>query len=187
MKQDRDPTPLEYAILGLLIERPRTGYAVRKVFEETLLGHYSSSPGSIYPALSRLEKRGLLERASEEGRSTRRTQFFQPTDKGIAAMREWLARPVRQEEVRRSMPELILRFAFMDELTTRDDRKRFLKSLGRELDAFVEEMQSIHQSLGPMVSAQALWAFENGLAVYKAHAAWATAVLKKLGTRGEGR
>ena len=32
MKQDRDPTPLEYAILGLLIERPRTGYAVRKVF-----------------------------------------------------------------------------------------------------------------------------------------------------------
>ena len=78
------------------------------------------------------------------------------------------------------MPELMLRFAFMDELVTAGDRRRFLETLRRELDAFVEEMETIHQTLGEVVSAQGLWAFENGMAVYRAHAAWAAAVLEKL-------
>ena len=41
-------TPLSYALLGLMQMEPRSGYALRKVFETTPLGGYSSSPGSIY-------------------------------------------------------------------------------------------------------------------------------------------
>ena len=40
-----------------------SGYDLRKVFEETALGNYSSSPGAIYPALSRLEQQGIPRNA----------------------------------------------------------------------------------------------------------------------------
>lgn len=56
------PTVLGYAILGLAQEESRSGYSIRKVFETTALGVYSSSPGSIYPALNRLEKNGLVQK-----------------------------------------------------------------------------------------------------------------------------
>jgi DNA-binding PadR family transcriptional regulator len=54
------PTPLEYAVLGLLHQSEQSGYDLRKVFAATALGNYSSSPGTVYPALKRLEKRGLV-------------------------------------------------------------------------------------------------------------------------------
>ena len=55
-------TALTYALLGLVRATPRTGYALRKVFEDTPMGSFSSSPGSIYPALDKLVRAELLER-----------------------------------------------------------------------------------------------------------------------------
>ncbi|MBX2878146.1 MAG: PadR family transcriptional regulator, partial [Saprospiraceae bacterium] len=48
------PTRLDYAIMGLLIGGPLSGYQIRQIFETSEMGNYSSSPGSIYPALKRL-------------------------------------------------------------------------------------------------------------------------------------
>ena len=64
MKKDTiiKPTLLDYAILGLIQDRPLSGYAIRKLFEETALGNYSSSPGTIYPALKRLQKLELISK-----------------------------------------------------------------------------------------------------------------------------
>ncbi len=59
------PTLLDYAILGLIQNQPLSGYAIRKLFEETALGNYSSSPGTIYPALSRLQKFDLVEKQAQ--------------------------------------------------------------------------------------------------------------------------
>ena len=56
----RDPTTLEYALLGLLHQGAMSGYDLRKIFESTAMGSYSGSPGAIYPALRRLEKQGLV-------------------------------------------------------------------------------------------------------------------------------
>ena len=47
---------LEGALLGLLHGEARSGYALRKVFQDTPMLHFSDSPGSIYPALKRLER-----------------------------------------------------------------------------------------------------------------------------------
>ena len=45
---------LGYAILGLLKDRALSGYDVRQEFTSSPMGHYSDSPGAIYPALKRL-------------------------------------------------------------------------------------------------------------------------------------
>ena len=51
---------LGYALLGLLHQRPLSGYDVKLIFASSPMGGFSDSPGAIYPALSRLERRGLV-------------------------------------------------------------------------------------------------------------------------------
>jgi DNA-binding PadR family transcriptional regulator len=62
MKKARTPkiTSLDYAILGLMYQKPSSGYGIRMQFETTAIGNYSSSPGAVYPALDRLQKLGLV-------------------------------------------------------------------------------------------------------------------------------
>jgi len=57
---------LELAILGLLKEQDLHGYELKKRLAEALGPLSSVSFGSLYPALSRLERKGALEVASAE-------------------------------------------------------------------------------------------------------------------------
>lgn len=97
-------TPLSYALLGLVRMQPRSGYALRKVFETTPLGGYSSSPGSIYPALKGLEKAGLLE---IRGSASYGKGLYHLTPSGARALDEWLGAPIGD------LGEAMLRFAFL--------------------------------------------------------------------------
>lgn len=54
------------AVLLLLEEEPRNGYALMQEIEERSEGVWRPSPGSIYPALAQLEDEGLVE-ATKEG------------------------------------------------------------------------------------------------------------------------
>ena len=56
MTQTTDISTLSLAILGLIAQEWQSGYDIRKAFATTPMGHFSSSPGAIYPALKRLEK-----------------------------------------------------------------------------------------------------------------------------------
>ena len=57
---------LDLAILGLLRDDPHHGYELKRRLAE--LGFWKVSFGSLYPALKRLEKRGLIEALRESGR-----------------------------------------------------------------------------------------------------------------------
>ncbi|HGA2397003.1 TPA: PadR family transcriptional regulator [Streptococcus agalactiae] len=49
-------------ILGLLIEKSRTGYEINEVFETIFKHFYKTSYGMIYPTLKRLSESGLVEK-----------------------------------------------------------------------------------------------------------------------------
>ena len=55
-------------ILNLLSERPMHGYELITVLEERSGGRWKPSPGSIYPALGKLEARGLVTSTEEDGK-----------------------------------------------------------------------------------------------------------------------
>jgi DNA-binding PadR family transcriptional regulator len=57
---------LDFAILGLLHDRPRHGYELKRALGD--LGFWQVSFGSLYPALRRLEKQGFIEATKGEGR-----------------------------------------------------------------------------------------------------------------------
>jgi DNA-binding PadR family transcriptional regulator len=71
------------AILLLLEEEPRNGYAVMQEVEERSSGAWRPSPGSVYPALAQLEDEGLI--APTEGEQGK---AFRLTDAGKAHLDE---------------------------------------------------------------------------------------------------
>lgn len=94
------------AILGALSIMPMTGYALREEIRSTLGHFWSESFGQIYPALSELERNGLIERREvPESRSTK----FGLTDAGLARLRHLLAEPAQVPKPRNG---LMLRLFF---------------------------------------------------------------------------
>jgi DNA-binding PadR family transcriptional regulator len=62
-------TELRLMLLSLIAEEPRHGYDLIKAMEERSAGHYSPSPGVVYPALAMLADEGLVaEQASDDQR-----------------------------------------------------------------------------------------------------------------------
>ena len=59
---------LDIAILGLLMERDHHGYEIRTQLRDRLGLWANVSFGSIYPALARLERHGLVEANTTESR-----------------------------------------------------------------------------------------------------------------------
>jgi len=76
---------LDFAILGLLREGPRHGYELKRALGD--LGFWQVSFGSLYPALRRLEKQGLIEATKGGGRR----KAYRITEPGRARMVDVLA------------------------------------------------------------------------------------------------
>jgi transcriptional regulator len=76
------PGTLDMLILKALSLGPAHGYGVLLRIEETSQGLLSLEQGSLYPALSRLEDRGVI--TAEWGRSdnNRRAKFYRLTEAG---------------------------------------------------------------------------------------------------------
>jgi DNA-binding PadR family transcriptional regulator len=164
---------LEGALLGLLHDQPQSGYALRKVFQDTPMLHFSDSPGSIYPALKRLEARGVIRGAVEGASTLRPRQVFSLTGAGTAALRAWLAEPVTRDTVVRGLEGAMLRFAFLDRVLGPAETTRFLDALARELAAHVGMLDAFHRQHARVMPLTAALALESGIESYRTHLAWA--------------
>lgn len=165
----RSVTPLGFALLGLIRDEPRSGYALRKVFETTPMGSYSSSPGSIYPALDSLTKAGLVETRAEAG-NTRGKGLFHLTPRGAEVFEEWLRAPVDGSDLSQAM----LRFAFLhghpDQSLTRTFLDSFEAAAGERAASLAAFIAS---DAGQAMPVQARVAVEHGRRQLDASAAWA--------------
>jgi DNA-binding PadR family transcriptional regulator len=85
---------IKHAVLGLIAEEPRHGYAVRAAFEQRLGDFWDLNYGQIYQVLTSLEADGLITGVDEQvGKRPRRT-VYAISPKGRDALRSWLAQPV---------------------------------------------------------------------------------------------
>jgi DNA-binding PadR family transcriptional regulator len=84
---------LELAILGFLAEAPLHGYELRNRIAR-LAGHVRPiSDGSLYPAIDRMIRAGLLDRRWEPGASAARRQVLSLTGAGRAELLRRLREP----------------------------------------------------------------------------------------------
>jgi DNA-binding PadR family transcriptional regulator len=78
---------LRHALLGLLAERPASGYELTKQFEVSLANVWSAKHSQIYPELQRMAEQGWVV-AGDEGARGRRD--YRITDDGRAELHRWL-------------------------------------------------------------------------------------------------
>ena len=178
-------TKLGYAILGLLGQGPRSGYDLRKTFSATPFDHFSDSPGAVYPALARLQRKRWIAGSAPDGGRRRRT--FRLTVAGRRAWRAWLGRPATRAEVVGDLDLLMIRFAFMGEVLSRTAAVRFLDGLIRQLDGHVGELCRFRETETADLPPTGRWAFDAGLEAYEARAAWARRARAALARKEEKR
>jgi PadR family transcriptional regulator PadR len=84
----------ETALLLVISEVQTYGYNIIKELEKRTLGYLKLKGGTIYPALRRLELRGLVKSWQQQDNGSQRVRkYYQITDKGrqllFLRLREW--------------------------------------------------------------------------------------------------
>jgi DNA-binding PadR family transcriptional regulator len=164
---------LGYALLGLLHQQRLSGYDLRKIFASTPMGGFSDSPGAIYPALRRLEERGLVRGQVQESTGLRRRRVFRPTSKGLAYFKAWQSKPIVRDDVIRRMGELLLRFAFMDQTLGAERVVAFLREFAEALSAYIPSLKQHLDAHANQMPLSGQLALESGIQDYEARLQWA--------------
>jgi DNA-binding PadR family transcriptional regulator len=180
MQNQKPESVLSLAILGLVSQHPRSGYDLRKTFATTPMGHFSSSPGAIYPALKRLEERGLVEGKTEGGDTLKPKRVFGLTEAGLETLRDELRRPIGRDDVIWRVETLVLRFAFMGDVLGRPATLEFLAAFRDRMAEYPPTLEQSAQELKDAGRLHAAVAVSHGLEQYRAHIRWAADAIETL-------
>ena len=113
-------TSAEFAILTLIIERPRHGYEIEQVIEERGMREWTEVGfSSIYYLLKKLEKNGLITGRTEaaDGKGPAR-KVYRPTPSGIEACQQATIQALAS--MHRSYPPLLLGIANLNQVPRAD-------------------------------------------------------------------
>jgi DNA-binding PadR family transcriptional regulator len=172
-------TPLRLAILGLVAMHPQSGYDLKKIFETTPMGNFSSSPGAIYPALKSLEKKGWVHGEPDKADSLRPRLVYSITKKGDTILRNELEKPVTREDLIWHFDLIMLRFAFIERIGS-PHALRFLGEFRTEADAYGEYLEGLRDELREQLTPCGRLALEHGIQSSRGNARWAEKAIHEL-------
>lgn len=137
---------IKHAVLGLIAEEPRHGYAVRAAFEEQLGDFWELNFGQVYQVLTTLEHEGLVVGADERvGKRPPRT-VYAITAKGRQALRRWLEHPISRKQPFRD--EFFVRLLF-----ARDAEPRLLTDMfARQIRRCRERLSELTDQRGAITA-----------------------------------
>jgi DNA-binding PadR family transcriptional regulator len=107
----------EWAVLAVVVERPRHGYDIASELDrDTEIGRaWRLGRPLVYRALDRLEEAGYIERRrTEPGDAAPPRTVYGATRRGRAALKRWLHEPV--ERLREVRSALLLKLVLLDRL-----------------------------------------------------------------------
>ena len=125
-----------YVVLGMLLQGPANGYALRQRIAASVGNFWQESFGQLYPTLLELEASGLVSSSARVG-GRQGVQTHAITPAGRRALRDWLSRPPQPVPERN---ELLLKVFFAElapqearghVLRARDEARRTLQDLRR--------------------------------------------------------
>ena len=180
MNENNNISTLSLAVLGLIAQKPRSGYDLRKVFSTTPMGHFSSSPGAIYPALKRIEKSGWVRGSINNRKTLRPKMLYRITKRGKEVLKQHLQQPVTRDDVIWRMDDLMLRFAFIEQVVGRKRTLQFLKEFQSEIESHHRSLCQYLDEVKEFIPPCGRLAMENGIEIYKMNAKWAKRAIKEL-------
>ncbi len=97
-------SPVNWALLGLVIERPSYAYELAQRFERTYDGALAlSSVSHVYTALATLRERGLVQELGAPEKGARSRRRFRATERGLREHADWLVAQVAEERRRQRL------------------------------------------------------------------------------------
>jgi PadR family transcriptional regulator, regulatory protein AphA len=174
-------TAFEHVLLGLVCLSPASGYDLKRIFAATPMGIYQPSSGALYPALRRLEAKGLVRPMDLNGasESARRRRVYEPTEVGRTAHMTWLRTPIEPATVARDLGLHLIRFVMMEHAFSRDEVLGFLGNLSDALAAFTAELER-YAAVPPVGDRHPRLALDHGLAVHHASLEWTARAIAAL-------
>jgi PadR family transcriptional regulator, regulatory protein AphA len=136
----------EYALLGLLAQKPAHGYELHQRLEAKLGQVWHVSLSQTYNILKRLEGQGFILGAVEKREKLPRRCRYSLTPSGQKRFETWLRQPTGAS-VRAIRVEFITRLYFA-RLVEPDLASRLLENQAAETRAGLERLQSLYEDLG---------------------------------------
>ncbi len=103
----------KYAILGMLSERPMSGYTIMQKIKSHINFFWSESSGQIYPILKKIEQEELATKEVQLQEGKPNKNVYTITDKGIQELQTWLEAP---DELQSNRNELLLKLFFAQKM-----------------------------------------------------------------------
>ena len=87
-RQDLIKGNIDALLLSLISQQPMYGYQIMRELDGRSLGYFKFKEGTLYPALHRLEKAGLLQGNWQSINSGRQRRYYSMTEKGRRILAE---------------------------------------------------------------------------------------------------
>lgn len=179
---DRRLTDFEQILLGMICSAASSGYDLKRTFAATPIGIYQPSSGALYPALRRLERKGLVQASAStpsEPAGPRAPRVYHATPQGREVHADWIRMPVEPATISRDLGLHLVRFVMMEPLLSRPEVLGFLKSLRDALAAFTAQLEQYLTATG-FKDRHPLLALNHGIAVHRASLDWAERTITTL-------
>jgi DNA-binding PadR family transcriptional regulator len=165
-------TQFEHILIGLVCLAPASGYDLKRRFAATPMGVYQPSSGSLYPALRRLEEKGLILALDAGGESARQRRVYEPTQAGRTVHATWLHAPIEVPTVARDLGLHLMRFVMMEHVASRAEVLGFLDNLRDALETFTTGLERSRAGAAKLDDRHPAMALDYGIAVYQASLSW---------------
>ncbi|MFC5468542.1 PadR family transcriptional regulator [Cohnella suwonensis] len=87
-------------ILGMLMKRSLTGYEIKQNFENIFAYFYSTSYGTIYPMLHRMEEEGWISKETVQQEGKPNKNVYTIAESGRSRFHDYLRSPLESETVK---------------------------------------------------------------------------------------
>jgi PadR family transcriptional regulator, regulatory protein AphA len=175
---------LPYLLLGLLKEKPLSGYDLCRQFTATVSHFWTADQSQVYRALYRMVEQGWVEAEEVAGHNAPNKKVYHLTEAGHAALHTWMQTPYEDDPPREGWLGQI----FFANYLTDDEVKQLLHLYADHLRVQMGELQALYQLLveapgGDSLSRPEFFRFatlEYGLARHRFELEWIETLIQRL-------
>jgi PadR family transcriptional regulator, regulatory protein AphA len=176
---------LDYVILAGLIRKPRSGYDLTKWMERETSHFFAIGHSSIYPALARMEREGLVRHEVVPSEQGPQRKVYSITEAGREALLSWVEEPAAKRQVRDEHLVKALCYGFLpkervlgwlrEEKADHEEKLAQYSGFERELEALFREGGISREAyLGTKLT------LARGLGVEKSYVEWCEEAAKMI-------
>jgi DNA-binding PadR family transcriptional regulator len=128
---------LEYIILGFLMFGEKSGYDIKQTMKKTTSNFFDASFGSIYPALTKLEKKGYVV-INEVLEDSKKKNIYSISKAGKSIFLAWLQQPIEFSKTNSEYLVKIYFYSFISKEKAVDLIKDFIRDVNKAIGELTE-------------------------------------------------